>query len=628
MLRKIYIILVINCLLITVNGQTYVNNLDSPVLYSNLCGPPLTLKYGNITGVKVVIDQKKNIVYYINSKNYKFHYEFCMNMLNYNAGLGNFNAENYTNSSKRKYLLANINYFRTQDIYIIDISPIDMMSASQIVTCYNKIKSSSFCNSKLYFLINSPRLTELQDSLSNLIPLKTPTDLYGYVNYQAVSKYSNNGVLRIINNIDSISSPILPNEIIIVKDIPADLPIVAGVITTEFQTPLSHLSILGLNRKIPICAYTNAMNSKELQQFIGKKISFNVEADTFYIKKTTETEIKKNTQKFKLKKDDSVQELIDINKIDETWGSVVGSKAANFGELNKLSKKASFKVPESAFAIPFYFYDMHIQKSNANILIRDLLSDTTQNNFIIEAKLDSIRKCILSTPVDTILLAEIEARMRADTLYKKFRFRSSTNAEDIIGFSGAGLYVSKTAELNNPQKTVEKAIQEVWASLWSLAAYNERKYFNINQNQIAMGILVHRSFDNESVNGVAITKNIYRDNSFGFLVNAQIGEDKVVNPKSNIVCDQFICYPENANPVFENKNAIDIITYSSLNNNQLVMSESEIKNLATQLDIIKQHFVGNPLETWTYLKIGLDVEFKLDGPNRVLYIKQVRQYND
>jgi len=120
-LRKIYIILVINCLLITVNGQTYVNNLDSPVLYSNLCGPPLTLKYGNITGVKVVIDQKKNIVYYINSKNYKFHYEFCMNMLNYNAGLGNFNAENYTNSSKRKYLLANINYFLTKYIYIIYI---------------------------------------------------------------------------------------------------------------------------------------------------------------------------------------------------------------------------------------------------------------------------------------------------------------------------------------------------------------------------------------------------------------------------------------------------------------------------------------------------------------------------
>lgn len=628
MIQRFYLIFILLVIFLKGNSQIYVNNLNSKDVYESFCGQPLTLKYGNVTGIKVIIDNKTNNIYYVNSNIYKLHFDFCENILHYSYGLGNFNNENYSNQVNRRFLLANINYFRTQDIYVIDISPVDMMSETQIRTCFAKILGSSFCNDKLYFLINSPRLAKMRDSLQNDIPLKTPTDLYGYVNYQAVSKYKNTGVLRLIDSIEPPALPILPNEIIIVKNITNNLPIVAGVITTEFQTPLSHLSILGLNRKIPICAYTHALQSKELLQYVGQEISFSVEADTFYIVKSAIEPTKNNTSHFKLSKDISVKQIIDINNINKKSVFYVGSKAANFGELNKLSKKALFKVPESGFAIPFYFYEMHMQQSKANILIQEVINDTSHNKILLEAKLDSIQTLIKNTPVDISLIHAIELRMKADTVYSKFRFRSSTNAEDIIGFSGAGLYVSKSAELNNPNKTVEKALQEVWASLWSIEAYNEREYFNINQNQISMGILVHRSFDNEAVNGVAITKNIYRNNSFGFLINAQLGENSVVNPKPNVICDQFICYPENANPIFNNKNAIDIITYSNLNNNQLVMTEAEIKNLANQLDIIKEHFVGIAVDPYTYLKIGLDVEFKIDGNKRTLYIKQVRSYND
>lgn len=78
----------------------------------------------------------------------------------------------------------------------------------------------------------------------------------------------------------------------------------------------------------------------------------------------------------------------------------------------------------------------------------------------------------------------------------------------------------------------------------------------------------------------------------------------------------------------KNKNIVDIITQSSLNNNKLVMTETEIQKLANQLEIIKKYFVNNNYTNKWYLDFGLDIEFKLDEKNRELYIKQVRHYND
>jgi len=324
----------------------------------------------------------------------------------------------------------------------------------------------------------------------------------------------------------------------------------------------------------------------------------------------------------------TVDSIIDVENLNASSSRFVGGKAANFAELYHLSKYSNFKTPECAFGIPFYFYKEHEKSSKADKLIQKLMEDVPDNDKQLMKKLEKIRQKIEKTSVNPLLIDTIEKKLIANGKYTKFRFRSSTNAEDLKGFSGAGLYTSKSAKLGNPNKSIEKAIQKVWASLWSYQAFVERQYFSIDQQNIAMGILVHRSFPKEKVNGVAVTKNIYRKNSNGFLVNAQLGETSVVKPDSGIVCDQFLCFPNNANAIYKDKTVIDVITYSSLNNNQLVMTEDEIQNLANQLAVIKRHFTGQKMDNWTYVRVGYDIEFKLDGKNRRLYIKQVRPYND
>ena len=226
------------------------------------------------------------------------------------------------------------------------------------------------------------------------------------------------------------------------------------------------------------------------------------------------------------------------------------------------------------------------------------------------------------------MLNSINAKVLENSPWTRLRFRSSTNAEDADGFSGAGLYTSQTGILKDDKKSFETAIKKVWASLWSYEAFAEREYYNIDHRNVYMGILVHRSFPDEKVNGVAITKNLYRPNNYGFVVNAQLGDESVVKPKEGVICDQFICFPDSGEFLFNDRNAVDIITQSSLNNNKLVMTEEEIQHLADQLMIIKNHYKYRNVVANPYIDFGLDIEFKLVGENRELYIKQMRLYNE
>ncbi len=612
----------------SVHGQDYVSVLNSRSIYDSLCGEPLSNKYGNVTAVKIVMDLKSDSLYFLGSKQYKNHYEFCHNVLGYMDGAGNFLKKNYSNGPERKYLLSNINYFHASNSYVLDISPVDLMSAGQIVKIYQMVVKSTFIGKNILFLVNSPRLQKMKEQLNGQIPVIEPSEIYQGLTYQAVSKYTNSGKLRMVEDIETLTEPVHPDEIIILKNIPNYLPAVAGVIVTEFQTPLSHISILGLNRKIPICAYSDAFKDENILKNLGKHVEFTVNQDTFFIV-PGQSEIKPTNQEaIKLEADLSVDSLIDVGFLTEKSSEYVGSKASNFGVLNIISKTADFKTPEGAFAIPFYFYDQHIKRARAARLIRRLASHPPRKHKALVKLLGKIRHRIEKEPVDSRLIRMVEDKLYSNGEFTKFRFRSSTNAEDIKGFSGAGLYTSKTANVQNPKKSVERAIQLVWASLWSYQGYTEREYFNMDQTRVYMGILVHRSFPDEAVNGVALTKNIYRKNSNGFLINAQLGDHSVVKPEPGATCDQLLCFPSSSNPIYKDKIVVDVLTYSSLNNNQLVMTEQEIQHLANQLAIIKRYFTGPDVNTWVYTRIGYDVEFKLDGKSRQLYIKQVRPYND
>ncbi len=611
----------------------FVSEVQNEAEFEALGSAPLTGKYNEVVSVKVVYDLKTKKMYYINSKDFTFHYEFCQRYIDSEIYLSKFNYENYAEQSKdRRFLLGNINYFNHLNVYALELSPSDYMPVNMIEQLMNEIKNSSFFDSSLKLMLSTQRLIDVKGKFNPQIPLLTPEDIYKNLKSQSVVEGEGIGRLRFIEDFEKESPTFLPTDIIVIKETPLVLPRVAGVIVAEFQTPLSHLSILGKNRRIPVVAIKDVYENMSIVALKDKNVQLNVLQTTYTINESTRTPKgpKSIKNKTRLKFDLDVKGIIPLEDMDRQSSEFIGNKASNFGWLSRLSEKGEFKVPEAAFAIPFVYYAEHVAKCPAGKLIQHLIDNpkTYTDPAKLQIHLKEIRKAIEKQPLDYYFSKDVEEEVMSNSKYQRLRFRSSTNAEDANGFSGAGLYVSKTGIFDEPEKSIDDAIKKVWASLWSYAAYMEREYFGIDQSTVFMGILVHRSFPAEEVNGVIISKNLYRKHYPGFVVNAQVGDESVVKPKKGVTCDQFICYPHTSTNIQPDETVIDVITHSSLNEGKPVMTDEEVQLLANEVDKIKLHIYRRIGRRYTYEDFGLDIEFKLDAVTRQLYIKQFRVYND
>ena len=620
------LIILLNCCSSSPVAQEYLNSLSESDFIA-LQREPLSSKYSQVQAVKVIYDLKTKEIYYI-SNSFQYHNKFCQTVLGYNEPLGIFNRDNYgTDRDKRQYLLANINFFSSRKEYILELSPSDQMLISDITLLHNRVAETSFLTPDVKLILNSARLINSENKLT--IPFIKPEEIYKNQNFQSVSKFTGKGKLRKIELSELSNSSIDEDDIILINGTPLQLAGVSGIITTDLQTPLSHLSILGQNRKIPVMALKDAWDDENINSLIGKQVELTVSIDGFTISETNGlSNSKKERKRLYLKKNLNEKELIKAKDFNRKTANYCGYKAENFGILYQLAKKMDFSVPEAAFGIPFYYYQQHAEKSEVIGLIAQL-----ENHSNPKELLSTIREKIKSTPVDSTLILNIENQLEGMSSFSRFRFRSSTNAEDMKGFSGAGLYSSKTALTGSnivekdEGKTIENALRKVWASLWKDSAYDERAYFNIQQEDVMMGILVHRSFPDEEVNGVAISKNLYRENNLGFVVNAQLGDSSVVQPNPAITCDQFICYPTQESGFYTQNQTIEIITTSSLNDFNLVMTSDEIYRLANVIQGIKKYFYYRDFTSATFNEYALDFEFKLEKDSRELYIKQVRPFN-
>jgi pyruvate,water dikinase len=610
----------------SVSAQRYSSSLADYEAYKAFRGKPLSDKFSNIESVKVVYDLRKQKMYYFNSTLIPLHYDFVTNYLRYNYDLQIFNNENYSNTLKdRDFLLGNLNHIKGTDKWIFELAASDHMPVPLIECFFNLVIQSTFIGQNLKFYLNNPEQMEWFRLEQFKIPCVKSDYIFNEIKYQEVVSGNNIGILKQykIKDLDKVKPN--PDEIIVLDGTPDILPNVRGIIVNELQTPLSHLVLLGKNRKIPIMAYTLALKDENIKRLLSKKVELKILVDTFFIKETDKKiVIKTNSKKKKLTIDNTITDLVDLSKIPKKGVNYIGSKAQNMSYLIAISKEIPFKTPEDAHAIPFYFYTKHIQKESISPLIKELLNSTKKDSSVwVNQQLKKIRYAIKKEPVDPELISKLNVTFK-NAQFKNFRFRSSTNAEDLDDFNGAGLYDSKTGILGDSIKTFEKAIKQVWASVWNEASYNERELFGIDQQNIAMGVLVHRSFPDELANGVVITKNIFRGDFPGITVNVQKGENSVVKPEKGEICEQFVAYHLNSGTDDDDFD-VDYTSNSNLNNNEPLLSRKEMSRL---------FFVSSKIEEKMYrywrknLFHPVDIEFKIVGENRDLYIKQVRPFNN
>jgi pyruvate, water dikinase len=628
LLKHIYILLSLLFLATNVVGQnSYTFNINSKAQFDAYKGKPLNDNYTEVSTIKLCYHLKQKKLYFINSQQYVYHMDFCSAEFSQENDIADFNRTNYTINASRNYLLASYNYYQQQNVYTLEFVSEDNMSKEHLQELYNALMEHTKGLSKAKLFINNLFLLHLDKEI--IADKIYPNELFGAQQNQKLVEGSVCGIAKKID-LKKDFYKVQAHEIIFIKGTPLSLPICAAVVTETFQTPLSHIAILSHNRKIPSAVIINYDSLLSANNWWDKPIKLTVNNNGISIKACALSEVKKATVKPKklqvLQSDFNFKKINSFTKNSVANKKQIGSKAAGMQELYKVQGRYEklFEVPGKAFAIPFYYFKQHIKHPRIQKELVRLFNAKNLTELQTDSMLKRIRKAIKQVPIDTSLINTVQRKLTKDVPY---RFRSSGNAEDLKNFNGAGLYESATGIINSKDKSVEDAIKKVWASVYKLAAYRERKLFNIYEPNVAMAVLVHRAFPNETANGVAVTKNLYRSGFSGFTINVQVGEESVVIPNDTVQCDQIILLPEENFLGSGAQVYPQYVANSNITKGKNVLTPQELSMLYNALEQVKQHYYSKELQLGKYIEYedyALDIEFKFD--NGLLYLKQVRPF--
>ncbi len=411
-----------------------------------------------------------------------------------------------------------------------------------------------------------------------------------------------------------------PTDLPVYPTLPNDLPMVAGIISTTPQTGLAHVNLRAVQDDVPNVYIPPALATTLVDPWLDSWVRMEVDGLFFELREATESEVnrhfedKRPAQRQRPRLEISDTTIRPFSEIGFADAPAFGVKSANLAELHRLGLESV--IPDGV-AVPLSFYVRFMEETGLDEVVDDMLNDSRfrDERSYRDGQLAELRDRIEGATMPLELsdaLADAYARWPTGT---SLRCRSSTNAEDLADFNGAGLYESYT---HHPEEgRLEKSIQQVYASLWTHRAYDQRQFNRVDHRRVAMGVTIHPNFEDEQVNGVATSDDVlYRWRDDIFYVNAQVGEDLVTNPEAGSVPEELYLTPGNPRmPYF-------LIRTSSLSDGELLMSDAELAMLARDLRAIHDHFstVYPPAE-----RFSMEVEFKITV-DRQLAIKQARPW--
>ena len=450
------------------------------------------------------------------------------------------------------------------------------------------------------------------------------TELFDGVTYNPLNLGEAYGTLRVVTGDDP--RPPSATDIVVYDTLPNDLPIVAGVITSTPQTPLSHVNLRAQQNDIANAYLRDGADDPILRDHIGATVRLVVAEDRIEVTPISLSEMQAaNDARRPVEvqipaRDLGPRAIVALDDLQWTDAGAFGAKATNLAELRRILDPQY--VPDG-FAVPFSFYhDFMVANGLYDALSVLLDSAEMRDDGVRGDLLKTFRKMIKSAPMISPMRDQLDAMHKAFPAGTTPRCRSSSNNEDLVGFTGAGLYDSYTHRLDEGH--IEKSIKQVWASLWTLRAFNEREFFRIDHMSAAMGVLVHPNFDDERVNGVALTRNFYFPAFEGYYINAQVGEDMVTNPDGDASAEEVLVINNIDSGTLHAYEAIYVRRSPLVSDDATVLAHDDLMLLVAQLGKIQRHF-ARLYRRREDDSFAMDVEFKIDRNGR-LAIKQARPW--
>ena len=581
-----------------------------------------------ITGVDTATPQ----LYFLNTTNHPYHWDFATNGLGKQVTLEEFNRLTYFTDNRKNLagsLIAHDSFAGAggkKGLYAMEFWPTDPVKAKHVATAFKLVtEHMPFAKDQvLYHPAGDTQEALFKKESAELKRLgvktiDTPT-LFKNVTYSPLNQGEGFGVLRVADAAGG--RPPSVRDVVIFKTLPNDLSHVGGVISEAPQTPLSHINLKAKQNGTPNAFVKDATKDPRVAPFIGKLVRYEVGPDGFKLREATQAEADAWLEKTRPKtvqkppRDLTVKNVVDLDDLTNKDTKSFGAKAANLGELRNILPAA--QVPDG-YGIPFSFYDDFMKANGLYDEAKRMMANPAfkADPAEREKQLTAFRRKVRDAPVPPALEAKLTALQAKFPPGQAIRCRSSTNNEDLPGFNGAGLYDSYTHRPDEGK--LSSTVKQVWGSLWNYRAFEEREFNRIDHLAAAMGVAVHPNLDDEKANGVAVTKNIYDPNWPGFYVNVQVGESLVTNPDPNATPDELLISAIGEHNEWETQ----YIRHSTLTKNgATVLTPAQTAELRAAMEKIQTHFkqvYGGDA------KFGMDIEFKFNAQGK-LSIKQARPW--
>ena len=605
-------------------GRTnYAHAIPDAQTWHALADRPATSLSARTEVVKFILDlEDGRRLWFVNTTRFPIHYDFVRTYVPRSALVvrdhEQFNRVQYRDD-QRRFEMGSVVHYLDSDQWTLELIGGDTLSGERIVRLFETVRAALWIGDRLKFHAMSPLHETSIAAVRDRLPLVTADQVFGGLRYQSLTPGRAFGYLRFVEGALDPAS-VRADQVLVLRHLPDEIPVSAAVISREMQAPLGHIAILCATRGTPNMALREAFDDAALRALDGKLVQVDVGVQDYSIRAASTADAEREWKKHRPAKpqvpvmETGETRLRDVRGLELKDARFAGAKAAQLGEVMHIG---ALNTP-GGFVIPLSYYRAHLGASRATADLAAKLQDATfASDSAARAQwLEQVRAALQRQPVDPALVSAVRARIQAIAPQSRWILRSSTNAEDLAGFTGAGLYRSIRVKAGADDQAIAAAIAEVWASVWLQGAFEERSWYRIDHDAVGMAILVQPFVDGAIANGVAITANPFTEARPAWFVNAQSLGGSVTGAAGNEVPEQHLIYTYSG--YFES----ELLSRSSRLGGADLLQEGDLRALDSTLRQLHQHF----MRRWHSRANAVDVEFLIAGEDRHVVVLQARPY--
>jgi hypothetical protein len=528
-------------------------------LSGNLAGYPF---------VKVVVDRREGAIHFIHHARFAFHADYIgqkllgLSQAEVEAEIDEFNESVYLDPNRRFFLgIIALHQRESRRFYTLETVEIDTMDGDMVQAFFRTAKA--FLDPAIPLLFK-PANHGQERLVAAIAPGELPRvlnhELFASAHFVPLHPGRAVGRLRAFRTENDYRRSIQTLEwydILVMHRVPDDIPRISGIINAHHTTPLSHTNVLASGWQIPNAIQIGIFDQIARDALDGKWVEYAVDLGDTAIRlkpvdRPEELAPKPawSVQQIRLEEPEVTNvPIVALNELRMSDRYRYGTKAANLGELSQVLARGSqrllgfyrvprppranllphlarfLKLPETAdltraaweflganvrvprgIAIPFALQQKFLESSpRIQQSIGKLKMALELGAREIDPLCLNLQKLIRATRFPEEVRGYIDEQIAVHLSgVSDFVVRSSSNAEDLAGFSAAGIYESinhvSTAE------TIFNGIKEVWASLLSPRSVRLRQEVGISLDDCYMGVIIQEQVGAQ-MGGVLVTTN-------------------------------------------------------------------------------------------------------------------------